>query len=74
MIPITNAALRWAGDDVYVTAGDPVLGPHESGQPIACLTDALAAAWLAATDGLPVTQIHGALLQLDKYRAFYAEP
>jgi hypothetical protein len=74
MISIANASLRWAGDRVRVVAGDPVLGPHESGQPISGLTDALAAGWLAVTDGLPVAAVHAALLGLDRYREFYAEP
>jgi hypothetical protein len=74
MIDITNASLRWAGDRVWVTSGDPELAAGESGQPIDGLQSAAAAAWLCATDGHPVDAIHAALLQLDKYEQFFREP
>lgn len=74
MIPVTNASLHWLGDSVYVTAGDPVLAPGESGQPIDGLESAMAAGWMAVTDGLPVVDVHAALLGLDKYAEVYREP
>ena len=63
MIPITNATLCWRADNVWIEAGDvgPVLGV--SMQPIDSVQSAMAAAWLAVTGvGLPVTDVHAALL------------
>jgi hypothetical protein len=34
----------------------------------------MAAAWLAATGGVPVAAVHAALLGLDRYAEFYPEP
>lgn len=74
MISVKNATLLWAGDAVRVVAGDPELRAGECGQPIASLEQAMAAAWVCATDGYPVDRIHAALLGLDKYREACAEP
>jgi hypothetical protein len=75
MITITDAGLRWAADGrVWVVAGDPALASGEFGQPICGLSDAMAAAWLAATDGVPVAAVHEALLGLDRYEQFYRQP
>lgn len=74
MIDIRDASLRWSGDRVWIQAGDPVMGPGECGQPIDSLQSAMAAGWMAVTDGLPVADVHAALLGLDRYREAYAEP
>lgn len=74
MIDIRAATLCWCGDRVWVEAGDTGPHPHASGQPITCITDAMAAGWMAVTDGLPAVEVHRALLQLDRYAEVYAEP
>ena len=74
MIDIANATLCWRSDKVWVTAGDvgPVGGA--SAQPIGDLTQAMAAAWMCASDGYAVPAIHEALMGLDRYAAVYREP
>ena len=75
MIDITNASLRWSGDRVYVTAGDPELAAGEYGHSITSLTEAMAAGWAAVTvDGYAVADVHAALLGLDRYAEAYREP
>lgn len=74
MIDIRDATLCWRNDDVWIAAGD--VGPVRNGsaQPIDSLETACVAAWLAATDGVAVADVHAALLQLDKYEQFFREP
>jgi hypothetical protein len=74
MIDITNASLRWSGDNVRVVAGDAVLGDGECGQPIGSLEQAMVAGWMCVSDGYPVDRVHAALMGLDKYAEVYAEP
>ena len=63
MIDIGNATLRWKGGRVWVTAGDDRLRSGECGQPIGGLSDAMAAAWLAVTDGCRWIGIRNALVR-----------
>jgi hypothetical protein len=74
MIDISAATLCWRSDDVWIEAGDAGPQPHASAQPIGSLEQAMAAGWMAVTDGLPVADVHAALLGLDRYREAYHEP
>jgi hypothetical protein len=74
MTDIADAGLRWADGKIWVVAGDPVLRPGE------CWASDLRAdgcdggCGLAATGGVPMAAVHEALLGLDRYAEFYAEP